>query len=100
MDDTLAASFPASDPPAWNPGLAHPGYVENAREPGEVRPPVAHDRRPYRSGRTFLQSLVSLAGAAGIVLLIPVAILLVGLPVALAIRGVLELVLFFVPGLR
>jgi hypothetical protein len=24
MDDALAASFPASDPPAWNPGVARP----------------------------------------------------------------------------
>jgi hypothetical protein len=46
-----------------------------------------------RSGaeRTFLQGLVSLAGAAGIALLVPFAILLVGLPIALSIRGVLEL---------
>lgn len=35
MDDTLAASFPASDPPAWNPGVAHPGVVENERTPAE-----------------------------------------------------------------
>jgi hypothetical protein len=34
---------------------------------------------------------VSLAGAAGIALLVPFAILLVGLPVVLSIRGVLEL---------
>ena len=32
MDDALAGSFPASDPPAWNPGLARPLPV-NARDP-------------------------------------------------------------------
>jgi hypothetical protein len=24
IDDTLAATFPASDPPAWTPGIARP----------------------------------------------------------------------------
>ena len=42
-------------------------------------------------GRTFLRELVSLAGAASIALLVPLAILLVGLPVVLSIRGVLDL---------
>ena len=40
--------------------------------------------------RTFMQGLVSLAGAIGIALLVPIAILSVGLPVVLAVRGVLE----------
>jgi hypothetical protein len=40
--------------------------------------------------RTFPRGLVSLAGAAGIALLVPLAILLVGLPVVLAVRGLLE----------
>jgi hypothetical protein len=48
--------------------------------------------RPSSGDRTFLQGVVSLAGAAGIVLLVPFAILLVGLPVALAVRGVLEVI--------
>jgi hypothetical protein len=30
IDDALAASFPASDPPGWNPGLARPGPLESA----------------------------------------------------------------------
>ena len=48
--------------------------------------------RPMSAERTFLQGLVSLAGAAGIALLVPFAILLVGLPVVLAVRGVLEVI--------
>ena len=48
--------------------------------------------RPSNGDRTFLQGLVSLAGAAGIALLVPVAILLVGLPVVFAVRGVLEVI--------
>jgi len=46
---------------------------------------------PIRDERHFLQGLVSLAGAASIALLVPFAILMVGLPIALSIRGVLEL---------
>jgi hypothetical protein len=43
-----------------------------------------------RAGRTFMQVLTSLAGAAGIVLLVPFAILLIGVPVALLVRGLVE----------
>lgn len=43
--------------------------------------------RPNSDGRTFIQGLLSLAGAVGIALLVPFVILLVGLPVALAVRG-------------
>jgi hypothetical protein len=42
----------------------------------------------------LVQSLLSLSGAVGLALLIPFAILLVGLPVALAVRGLLEVVLW------
>jgi hypothetical protein len=42
------------------------------------------------TGRTFLQGLASLAGAAGIALLVPFVILLIGLPVALAVGAVAE----------
>jgi hypothetical protein len=48
--------------------------------------------RPIRSGVTFARGLSALAGAAGIALLVPFAILLVGLPVALAIRVLLEVI--------
>jgi len=27
IDDVLADSFPASDPPSWNPGMTRPGPV-------------------------------------------------------------------------
>jgi hypothetical protein len=38
----------------------------------------------------FLKGVTSLAGAAGLALLVPFAILLVGLPIVLLIRGLLE----------
>ena len=38
----------------------------------------------------LVDPLVSLAGAAGIALLVPFAILVIGTPVALTVRGLLE----------
>jgi hypothetical protein len=35
IDDALAASFPASDPPAWNPGVARPIPVGTSDEAAE-----------------------------------------------------------------
>jgi hypothetical protein len=47
-----------------------------------------------RPDLTLVQALLSLSGAVGLALLVPFAILLVGLPVALAVRGLLEVVLW------
>jgi hypothetical protein len=103
LDEVLADSFPASDPPSWNPGIAllNPAVdaEPEAAPSGSIAGTAARTGTSgiidvsRRSGaeRTFLQSLVSLAGAAGIALLVPFAILLVALPIALSIRGVLEL---------
>jgi hypothetical protein len=113
MDDVLAASFPASDPPAWNPGMARPIPVHMPRHhDDETRPGAARDETPaatpgaidtsrsHRSDRTLLQAFVSLAGAAGTALLVSVAILLVGLPLALAVRGLLEILVWLFPAMR
>ena len=87
MDQTLADSFPASDPPSWTPGIAHPNPVIGLQQPSQRSEAGADAGARTGSsglssgGRTFLQGLVSLAGAAGIALLVPFAILLVGLPV-------------------
>ena len=105
IDDVLADSFPASDPPSWNPGitrlahdveLAHrasrPTLLTDAGERGNVPSDVIDVSRPARGGRTFLQGLVPLAGAAGIALVVPFVILLIGMPITLAVRGLLEAV--------
>ena len=106
LDQVLADSFPASDPPSWTLGVAQPapsGSTESAQsadetamenrngEPVKVKGDVIDVSLP-RTKRTFLQVLASLAGAAGIALIVPFVILLIGLPVALVIRGIAEAV--------
>jgi hypothetical protein len=103
IDDVLADSFPASDPPSWNPGVTRLALGGNLADRASGHTPltdagarwaglsdVVDVSRPTREGRTFLQGLVSLTGAAGIALLVPFVILLIGLPIALAVRGLLE----------
>jgi hypothetical protein len=37
IDDVLADSFPASDPPSWNPGVTRPEPVASVRHRALVR---------------------------------------------------------------
>lgn len=102
VDDALADSFPVSDPPAWNPGVARPIPADGVRSWAAIKGPRARKTAltgtswvidvsgGTRSERTFAQMLVSLAGAAGLALAAPLVTLLVGLPFALAVRGLLE----------
>lgn len=100
VDDVLAGTFPASDPPAWAPGMARPaperarmppaadaaaGATDDARGTG-----VIDVSRPAHSKRSFARALASLAGAAGLALLVPFATLAVAAPVGLGVRGLLE----------
>jgi hypothetical protein len=99
IDDVLAGSFPASDPPAWTPGLARlaPVAREAAADAGDMRqdasapvPGVIDVSRPAGSERTLRRAFVSLLAAAALTVLVPIVVLAVGTPVALAVRAVLE----------
>ncbi len=99
VDSALADSFPASDPPSWTLGVASPQPPRAATDkpavttaPGDTEvlnlAEGVIDVSRLDDGRTFFQSLLSLAGAAGIALLVPLVILIVGLPIVLAARGI------------
>jgi hypothetical protein len=101
VDSVLADSFPASDPPSWTLGITRPrpqaplATRDETAGPDDSRAAVARENaidvsRPATDEWTFRKGWVSLAAALGIVLLVPVAILLIGMPVALAVRGVVE----------
>jgi hypothetical protein len=98
LDGVLADSFPASDPPSWTLGITRPQPEREATNDESVAP---HDSRaalvseevialsrPATNGARFVKGVVSLAAAAGIALLVPLVILLIGTPIALAVRGV------------
>ena len=99
IDDVLAGTFPASDPPAWTPGIARPAPeigtgladTDTAEDhTTNVRTDAIDVSRPPDSRRTFAQAAASLIGATGLDLLVPFAILAIGIPVALGVGGVLE----------
>ena len=100
LDSVLADSFPASDPPSWTLGITRPQPAREAANDGPVAPDdtrfalvsenVIDVSRPETEGGTLLKGLASLAGAAGIALLVPLVILVIGTPIALAVRGVVE----------
>jgi len=87
VDDALAGTFPASDPPGWSPGIA--------RLAPEIYRPPEERGRSMDSERTLLQEMVSLIGAVGLALLVPLAILALGMPIALGVRAAIAVAAWF-----
>ena len=90
LDQVLADSFPASDPPSWNPGIALRNPALGLKPQAERAEAGADTEATARASdiidmsrssgvdQTSLRGFVSLAGTAVIALLVPFVIFLPG----------------------
>ena len=85
LDSTLAGSFPASDPPPWTLGVAAADDFFSATIPAPV--PASIDV-VIAEGPRFGRGLAVIAEAIGLAAMVPVAILIAGLPVIVLIWSV------------
>ena len=103
LDDVLDDSFPASDPPSWTPSVIRPrprrhdGLAE-ATGPPSASVSVSEDTADSRASasahrwRPLVDAPMSLIRGGAVALLMGVGILLVGLPIAMLVRGLVDAV--------
>ena len=87
IDVALAGSFPASDPLPWTLGVPDTREVTHQRMPRAARVDV------IVGGSATSRRLRSFAELFGLLMLVPIAILLIGLPIAAAVRAAVAVVM-------
>ena len=90
VDQVLADSFPASDPPPWTFGRVTSDRSADANLSRNDAWSCQTTVIVPAGGRTGRQWLASGVGAIGIITLIPIGILAVGLPIAFAVHGMFK----------
>lgn len=83
IDEMLANSFPASDPPSWTLTGAETSPVERSA----TTDPAVSAWRALSAGRYF-RAMAAVLGAAGLALMVPLFVIV--LPLAIVYRLVLE----------
>lgn len=91
LDFALAGSFPASDPLPWTLGMSDASLLARTELLPRPRAAVVEVVLDARSSR--YRRLSSLAEVFALAMLVPIGILLVGLPIVAAVRATVAIVM-------